>query len=687
MGIAYNNLGQYQKAIEYYQQCLTITKEIGDRRGKANSLGNLGSAYYLLGQYQKAIEYHQQCLTITKEIGDRKGEANSLINLGSAYRELQQITSAIQNFQNCLKIATPATMPKECLLAGLNLGKIEFTAGNWQLAIKSYTTAIEAVEQSYNWSITDERRQEIIAESIDVYEEIVQCYVNLKQYDKALEYADRSRSKRLLDLMASNDFSSSGELLSELEQLSLEYDELQQRINAIRFPSQSGENLQLVAGATRRVEPRQSWEADIKVIEELESQKQELWRQMRKLDPVVAGGKQVDPLNLKQMQELIKNSSTAVLSFYTTRNDTHIFILRQSQTPQLYTCKGQGLEALQTWIFNKWFNPYIRKYATWRNNMEKILQEISQRLQLNDLISQHLTDIQELIIVPHLALHQIPFSALPLSDSSLSAPVNSPELNSQRGQSNLEQVNSINPQRIMKGLIALASAEVPSRSERTRALGGIRKPKPSPTPNPPSATPKYLGERFRIRIISSLQILNYCHQRPNIEQQLMGIIEDATSDLYFTRYECEQIAKLYSIQKENRLKGNEATTSNYKNLVKEKKINKLHSSHHASFNPNNPLESLLLLADGALSLGQLIAPGWRMPNLVDVFLSCCETNLTTPEITDNILTIATGFLCAGARSVVSTLWAVNDLATALFSIFYYHERQQKNSCKSLFVIR
>ena len=313
--------------------------------------------------------------------------------------------------------------------------------------------------------------------------------------------------------MASQDFSSRGELPSELEQLSLEYDELQQRINAIRFPSQSGENLQLVAGATRRVEPRKTWEADIKVIEELESQKQELWRQMRKLDPVVAGGKQVDPLNLKQMQELIKNSSTAVLSFYTTRNDTHIFILRQSQTPQLYTCKGLGLEVLQQWILDNWFNLYIREYATWRNNMEKILQEISQRLQLNDLISQHLTDIQELIIVPHLALHQIPFSALPLSDSSLSAPVNSPELNSQRGQ----------------------SKEVPSRSEITRAPGGGRKPKPPSTSEiPPSATPKYLGERFRIRIISSLQILNYCHQRPNIEQQLMGIIEDATSDLYFT---------------------------------------------------------------------------------------------------------------------------------------------------------
>ncbi|WP_298904989.1 CHAT domain-containing protein [uncultured Nostoc sp.] len=50
-----------------------------------------------------------------------------------------------------------------------------------------------------------------------------------------------------------------------------------------------------------------------------------------------------------------------------------------------------------------------------------------------------------------------------------------------------------------------------------------------------------------------------------------------------------------------------------------------------------------------------------------------------PSLTDDILTLSTGFLCAGAKSVVSTLWSVNDLATALFSIFYYQQRQEGNS--------
>jgi len=70
-----------------------------------------------------------------------------------------------------------------------------------------------------------------------------------------------------------------------------------------------------------------------------------------------------------------------------------------------------------------------------------------------------------------------------------------------------------------------------------------------------------------------------------------------------------------------------------------------------------------------------MTPAWRSPDLCDVFLSCCETGLTVTEITDDPLTLSTGFLCAGARNVVSTLWAVNDLATSLFSIFYHRYHQ------------
>jgi CHAT domain-containing protein len=216
----------------------------------------------------------------------------------------------------------------------------------------------------------------------------------------------------------------------------------------------------------------------------------------------------------------------------------------------------------------------------------------------------HLEGISELIIVPHYALHHIPFAALPIGDN------------------------------------------------------------------------RYLGDKFLIRYAPSCQVLEFCQQRPSLgNHRNCGTIEDATGDLPCASFEGEQLAVLYRIPDNQRLKGrHQATVSNYRQLAQTVQI--LHSSHHAQSRLDNPLESTLILGDGCITLGQLMTPGWRFPQLSDVFLSCCETGLGLTAITGDILTFSTAFLSAGARSVISTLWAVDDLATALFSIFYYQEWQQ-----------
>jgi tetratricopeptide (TPR) repeat protein len=48
---------QFRAALQSWQQALTLYREIGDRLGEGNSLGNLGNAYDSLGQYQQAIDY------------------------------------------------------------------------------------------------------------------------------------------------------------------------------------------------------------------------------------------------------------------------------------------------------------------------------------------------------------------------------------------------------------------------------------------------------------------------------------------------------------------------------------------------------------------------------------------------------------------------------------------------------
>jgi len=105
LGILYDQIGSYRKAIEYYEKALAIAQEIGDKRGEGNRLGNLGNAYSDLGQVKKAIEYYEKALAISQEIGDRRGEGADLGNLGNAYSDLGQVKKAIEYHEKALLIA------------------------------------------------------------------------------------------------------------------------------------------------------------------------------------------------------------------------------------------------------------------------------------------------------------------------------------------------------------------------------------------------------------------------------------------------------------------------------------------------------------------------------------------------------------------------------------------------------
>ena len=104
LGIAWRDLGEPRKAIEYFEQKLAIAREIGDRRGEGNALGNLGLAWAALGEPRKAIDFYEQQLAIAREIGDRRGEGNALFERGAGPREGSNETeSAVEKGEGRLR--------------------------------------------------------------------------------------------------------------------------------------------------------------------------------------------------------------------------------------------------------------------------------------------------------------------------------------------------------------------------------------------------------------------------------------------------------------------------------------------------------------------------------------------------------------------------------------------------------
>ncbi|XP_068674027.1 tetratricopeptide repeat protein 28-like [Montipora foliosa] len=136
LGYAYHSLGNFKQAIEYHHQCLSIAKEVGDRAGEGGAYGNLGNAYQRLGNFKQAIEYHHQCLSIAKEVGDRAVEERVYGNLGNAYRSLGNFKQAIEYHHQCLSIAKEVgDRAGEGTTYG-NLGQAYRSLGNFKQAIE-----------------------------------------------------------------------------------------------------------------------------------------------------------------------------------------------------------------------------------------------------------------------------------------------------------------------------------------------------------------------------------------------------------------------------------------------------------------------------------------------------------------------------------------------------------------------
>jgi CHAT domain-containing protein len=96
----------------------------------------------------------------------------------------------------------------------------------------------------------------------------------------------------------------------------------------------------------------------------------------------------------------------------------------------------------------------------------------------------------------------------------------------------------------------------------------------------------------------------------------------------------------------------------------------LHIATHGSYRQDNPMFSAIRLGDGYLNLYDLYQI--RLPAKL-VTLSGCATGMNFVSAGDELLGLQRGLFCAGATSLLLSLWDVHDQSTsALMQEFYKH---------------
>lgn len=125
-----------QEAVSYYEENLSLMREIGDVAAQGRACGNLGNTFYLLGDFAQAIHYHEERLSIARQFGDKAAERRAHSNLGNSHIFMGQFEEAAHHYKRTLALAQElgdqAIEAQAC-----------YSLGNTYTLLRDYETAIE----------------------------------------------------------------------------------------------------------------------------------------------------------------------------------------------------------------------------------------------------------------------------------------------------------------------------------------------------------------------------------------------------------------------------------------------------------------------------------------------------------------------------------------------------------------
>ncbi len=196
----------------------------------------------------------------------------------------------------------------------------------------------------------------------------------------------------------------------------------------------------------------------------------------------------------------------------------------------------------------------------------------------------------------------------------------------------------------------------------------------------------YLIDRFSLRMLPSASVLNFLAEKAKQKEWgalILGnpMLGDPKYDLKFAEDEALAIGRI--IPESRVLLRSEASKTNLQNWGS--KYSVIHLAVHGVFDQDKPLHSALLLAadknnDGLLRAGDL----YHLSLNADlVTLSACETALGKVATGDDVVGFTRGFLYAGVRSLISSLWQVDDEATRDLMVHFYANRSKMSNDEAL----
>jgi CHAT domain-containing protein/tetratricopeptide (TPR) repeat protein len=651
-------MGKTDEALDYCNQSIRMLRQMNKLRMEAYALIEIAAIKHQHGRTQQALDIYQRLLGLYERIGDRRGRAKTLNQMGSIYHDTERTREAVERFEQALALSQKVKDRAEEILIHYNLARAERDLGRIEEALAHAEASVELSESARAQIVGPAPRSSYFAAARKYHELHIELLMKAERERpgegfaaRALRASEAAHARSLLDLLAETSVNIRQDVDSEL----LEHERsLQQAL--------AGKAQYLTRLLSSNTPPASSKDVE-EEVRRLSKDYREVQSRIRDQSPRYATLTQPQPLKLEEIQKELRDD-TLLLEYVLGAEKSYLWAI----TPDSFTAHELPPRAIIEKVADDVYQLLETRPADHADEFNR--QYVKVASALSDMLLGKVADQlkgKRLLIVPDGKLHYISFEALPLPGPLGHAPAQFVPLVTQHDVTCLPSAS----------LLAVIRREAGRRQRAAKTVLVL-------------ADPVFEADDRRV-------------ERPAAAVQDAQAAADAARDMSAgtgARIEKTKLPRIRFTEQEVKAimsmtpRGQGVLVTDF-NASRSTALGELprqfqvvHFSTHGRVERENPEMSGIVLSmvnrqgqpeNGFLQLHDIYNMNLSAELVV---ISACDSGLGEDIRGEGLVGLTRGFMYAGARSVVASLWQVDDAATAELMAHFYREMLVKGATPS-----